>query len=210
MAKAFTGRAALPPSWAAKARPAVLKPLRWRPWPCCGPKSHPDLANGALVYLVRQKDSFGTWYSTQATVLSLKALLQSVRGNADQTNAQVTITLNGGQAKTLTVTPENFDVVQMVSFEDVNVGRENVVAISAEGKGSLMYQVAGSYYLPWDELAKYPEMVPAEDLVTIEVAYDRTELAVNDTADRQRHSQPDRTRSAGRISPDRPGHPARL
>ena len=36
--------------------------------------THPDLANAALTYLIQQKDSFGTWYSTQATVLSLKAL----------------------------------------------------------------------------------------------------------------------------------------
>jgi hypothetical protein len=66
---------------------------------------HPDLANAALVYLVRQKDSFGTWHSTQATVLTLKALLQSVRGSGELTNATVTITLNGGQAKTLEITP---------------------------------------------------------------------------------------------------------
>ena len=39
----------------------------------------PDLANAALALPgARQKDSFGTWYSTQATVLSLKALLQAV------------------------------------------------------------------------------------------------------------------------------------
>ena len=84
--------------------------------------THPDLANAALTYLVRQKDSFGTWYSTQATVLSLKALIQSVRAGAENVNATVTITLNGGQTSTLQVTPENFDVVQMVTFDDVNPG----------------------------------------------------------------------------------------
>jgi len=144
-------------------------------------ESHPEVANAALVYLVRQKDSFGTWHSTQATVLTLKALLQSVRGSEEGTNATVTITLNGGQEKTLNITPENFDVVQMVSFADVNIGRENTVEIRAEGKGSLMYQVTGSYYLPWDQLVKYPELVPQSDAVRIDVAYDRAELAVNDS-----------------------------
>jgi uncharacterized protein YfaS (alpha-2-macroglobulin family) len=143
--------------------------------------SDPDLANAALAYLIGQKDSFGTWNTTQATVLTLKALLQSVRAGGDKANAQVTLSLNGGQSRTLQITPENFDVVQQVSFEDVNLGRENTVEINVSGTGNLMYQVAGSYYLPWDKLAKYPDLAPREDLVTIGVAYDRTELAVNDS-----------------------------
>ncbi|RPJ43356.1 MAG: hypothetical protein EHM21_11655, partial [Chloroflexi bacterium] len=143
-------------------------------------ESHPDIANAALIYLVQQKDSYGTWHSTQATVLTLKALLESVR-SGEQTNANVIISLNGGQAKTFQITPENFDVVQMVVFDDINIGRENILTISAVGKGSLMYQAAGSYFLPWDKLAQYPQIVPPEEQVKIDVRYDRTELAVNDT-----------------------------
>jgi uncharacterized protein YfaS (alpha-2-macroglobulin family) len=41
-----------------------------------------------------------------------------------------------------------------------------------------MYQVATSFYLPWDQVPPEPEM---ERLITIDVAYDRTALAVNDT-----------------------------
>jgi uncharacterized protein YfaS (alpha-2-macroglobulin family) len=143
--------------------------------------THPDLANAALTYLVRQKDSFGTWYSTQATVLTLKALIQSVRAGAENVDASVTISLNGGQTRTLTVDRSNFDVVQMVSFDDVNPGRENTVTIQVEGQGNLMYQVSGGYYLPWEKLALYPELVGPQDLVTIDVRYDRSELAVDDT-----------------------------
>jgi len=143
--------------------------------------SHIDLANAALTYLIRQKDSSGTWQTTQATVLSLKALIMSVRAGAEKVNATVKVTLNGGQERKVNVTPENFDVVQLVSFSDVNVGRNNQVEMSVEGEGNLMYQVSGGFYLPWDKLASYPDLSPAEDLVKIDVAYDRTELAVNDT-----------------------------
>jgi hypothetical protein len=140
-----------------------------------------DLANSALVSLVRQKDNFGTWHSTQATVLTLKALLQSVRGGAEKIDATVQLSLNGSQAKTIKVTPQNFDVVQMVSFDDLRLGGENVIEIQTEGKTGLMYQVTGGYYLPWDKLAKYPDLTPTAEAVKIEVAYDRKELAVNDT-----------------------------
>jgi len=56
-----------------------------------------------------------------------------------------------------------------------------VVGIAIEGEGNLMYQVAASYYLPWELLMRYPDLVPVDDIVTIDVSYDRTELAVDDT-----------------------------
>ncbi len=142
--------------------------------------THPDLANGAITYIVKQKDSYGTWYSTQATILSLKVLIESVRTGAENVDAGVTVTFNGGQTKEISVTEDNFDVVQMLSFDDINIGRDNRVEISVEGEGSLMYQVAGSYYLPWQMLELYPGLVADEELVTIDVAYDRTELSIND------------------------------
>ncbi len=142
---------------------------------------YPELVNGALTALVQQKDSFGTWHSTQATVLVLKALIQSVRAGAENVNATVTVTLNGGQTRTAQVTQENFDVVQLLTFDDVTPGAQNVVEINVEGQGNLMYQVAGSYYLPWGKLALYPDIVESTELVTIDVAYDRTQLSVDDT-----------------------------
>ncbi|MEJ5200881.1 MAG: MG2 domain-containing protein [Anaerolineales bacterium] len=142
---------------------------------------HPELVNGALTSLIRQKDSFGTWYSTQATVLTLKVLLQSVRMGLEDVNAEVNVSLNGSQSKTLTINRQNYDVVQLLTFDDVNIGRENVVSIHSSGEGNLMYQISGSYYLPWHKLSTYPELVPAGEPVAIDVQYDRTELAVNDS-----------------------------
>ena len=141
----------------------------------------PDLANAALTYLLKQKDSFGTWHNTQATVLTLKALLQSVRGGGEQVNASVTVTLNGGQSRVVTLTPQNYDVVQLLSFDDVNPAGENKVELKAAGQGNLMYQVAASYYLPWDVLARNPDLAPAQDALAIDVKYDRAQIAVNDT-----------------------------
>ncbi|MBN1429316.1 MAG: hypothetical protein JXB07_13160 [Anaerolineae bacterium] len=140
--------------------------------------SHADVANGGLLYLVREKDSFGTWHSTQATILTLKAMLESVRVGGEDVNATVNVSLNGGQAHAIQVTPENFDVVQMVVFDDVQPGAGNSITIDMQGKGQLMYQVSGSYYLPWSEVAQ-AETGP--ELVGIDVTYDRTDLKVDDT-----------------------------
>jgi uncharacterized protein YfaS (alpha-2-macroglobulin family) len=57
-------------------------------------------------------------------------------------------------------------------------GANRVQIEVADGQaGNLMYQVATRYYLPWDAVELMPEIEP---LITIDVAYDRTTLAVND------------------------------
>lgn len=149
-------------------------------------EQHTDLANQALTHLIQQKDSYGTWHSTQATVLTLKALLLSVRKGGEGADATVTVSLNGEETDPIRVTEENFDVVQMVSFTDRPVHGENRLRIKVEGEGnpstgsgqSLMYQVSTRYYLPWD---KVPMPAAGESLVDIDVEYDRIELSVNDT-----------------------------
>jgi uncharacterized protein YfaS (alpha-2-macroglobulin family) len=139
---------------------------------------HTDLANQALTYLVQQKDSFGTWHSTQATVLTLKALLLSVRKGGEGTEATVHVSLNGEETAPIRIGEDNFDVVQLVSFTDKPVHGDNRLRITLEGEGNLMYQVSTRYYLPWDRL---PAPAEGATLMDIEVDYDRTELAVNDT-----------------------------
>ena len=137
--------------------------------------AHPDLANRALTYLARAKDSFGTWQTTQATILSLKALLRSVEKAGQVAEATVTVSLNGEQTDPIRVTPETFDVVQLVTFTDRPFEGQNRVEIAVEGEGDLMYQITAEYYLPWKFVAEEPG-----EAVTIDVAYDRTDLAMND------------------------------
>ena len=141
-------------------------------------EQHADLANQALTYLIQQKDSVGTWHSTQATVLTLKALLLSVTKGGEGSEATLVVSLNGKEADAIRISKENFDVVQMVSFTEKAVTGDDVLRISVQGKGNLMYQVTSRYYLPWD---KVPQAEIGEPLMDIAVTYDRTELAVNDT-----------------------------
>jgi hypothetical protein len=138
---------------------------------------HADLANQALTYLIQQKDSYGTWHSTQATILTLKTLLLSVRKGAEGSEATVAVSLNGEETEPIRISERNFDVVQMVSFTDRPIVGDNRVRIQVEGKGNLMYQISTRYYVPWDRV---PAPDPDMTLMDIHVSYDRTELAVND------------------------------
>ncbi len=138
-----------------------------------------DLAQAGLNSLIASKDSFGNWHTTQTTILSLKAFITAAEKATENLDATVTVTLNNGQTRTVSINQSNFDVVQMVTFSDIALG-DNVIDIHVEGEGKLMYQVTGSYYLPYDALDAHPDLLAEKELVEIAVSYDRTELAMND------------------------------
>ncbi|MBN1265007.1 MAG: hypothetical protein JXA25_05915 [Anaerolineales bacterium] len=143
--------------------------------------AHSDLVNKALTFIIRGKDNFGNWYSTQATMLSLKSLIESVRSGVEDNNAVITVRLNDGQTRTVQITPDTFDIVQQVAFDDVLPGPGNRVSIEVDGEGSFLYQVHGSYYLPWSEVTQVQE--GTAELISIELSYDRTSLQVDDTVE---------------------------
>ena len=140
---------------------------------------HPDAVSGALAYLVQGKDAWGTWSTTQATILSLKALLLSTEKSATATGQSVVrVSLNREQTQQIAIDEKNADVVHLVTFDHgFSSGGTNQVQIELEGGGNLMYQVATRYYLPWSQVPSLPK---AEELIAIELSYDRTALAVND------------------------------
>ena len=138
-------------------------------------RSHPDLVNKALTYLVRNKDAFGTWHNTQATVWALKALLLATEGATSEIDAQITIRCNGMEAAKLRITPEDSDIVRQVDLKRFVREGDNEIAIDWQGKGSAIYQIASRFYLPWD-LIRGEEKEPLD----VSVDYDRRELSVND------------------------------
>jgi hypothetical protein len=142
--------------------------------------AYPDAVSGALAYLIQGKDSWGTWSTTQATILSLKAMLLASQQTGQAAGpATLRISLNKEQTQEITIDETNADVVHLVTFDrGFSPSGANRVQIELEGGGNLMYQVATRYYLPWDQVPPQPEM---EELIAIDVDYDRTALAVNDT-----------------------------
>lgn len=134
-----------------------------------------ETARKALNYIASKKDAYGTWGTTQATIMALRALLTaSEKGTAD-VRGTVAVLLNGKSVEKLELTPQNNDLLHQFVFKDVDAHRASTVALQFEGKGSLAYQIVGSYYLPWDEK-------PAGEPLSIDVAYDRTSLAQDDIA----------------------------
>jgi hypothetical protein len=136
----------------------------------------PNSASQALTYLVKAKQGNGTWGSTSATILSLKALVAGMGGAKQKGTAHFTIRVNGKDAAKGEVTEDNTDVLQVFDqFQKYLQPGRNDVEIQTDGETSLMYQVVGRYYEPWDK-----DKAPAKPVLDVNVEYDGKSLSTAD------------------------------
>lgn len=119
-----------------------------------------------INYIISQKDVYGTWGTTQATILALKALIE-YEGNTTISEQEIEISLNKNK-KNIKVEKDNLDVYQ-VNFEEVE--KENKLKIELE-KGKLYYEVIQEYYVDYENYDK-------ENSFNLEYTID-TDVKVND------------------------------
>jgi uncharacterized protein YfaS (alpha-2-macroglobulin family) len=138
---------------------------------------HSQTVRSALAWLVSQKDPQGTWHSTQATVLALKALLAGTHAPLGGEQArQIDIQLDGRPARSLRIPADQAEVVQQVDLTaETQAGQHRLTIIDRTGTAA-NYQTTLRYAVPGP--AKVERGAPLE----IRVDYDKTQLRVNDTA----------------------------
>ena len=143
----------------------------------------PESVKQALAWLSHEKSSGGTWGSTQATILAMRALLEGSAASLGQEfDSAVTLWLNGKAVETFHVNKENSDVMRQTDLTPhLRIG-ENHIEFRQVPTGELHFQLAGSYWLPAvspAQPATLSEPAPSEPL-QIALWYDRTRLPVND------------------------------
>src|SRR5262249_18535397 len=106
--------------------------------------------NQALTYLVKAKEGNGTWGSTQATILALKALVAGMGGNQQKEPAHFVISVNGKEAARSKVDADNADVMQTSDLETLTHSGANEIAIGATGDATPMSQVFGRHLMICD------------------------------------------------------------
>jgi uncharacterized protein YfaS (alpha-2-macroglobulin family) len=132
-------------------------------------------ARKVMTYIASKKDASGTWGTTQATIMALRALLLATEKGAADVRGTLQVLLNGDVVEKLALTGENNDLLHQFVFKVADSKCANTVEIRFEGKGGLAYQVVGKYFLPWDQK-------PENEALSINVAYDRTHLVQDDMA----------------------------
>ena len=154
-----------------------------------------SIATRAMNYLVSKKDAAGAWGSTQATIMALRALLLSADKAGGTAKGAVEVILNGKVAERLALTSENNDLFHQFAFKEVDSHAANTVEIRFNGEGSVAWQVAGRYFLPWDQK-------PAAEALSIDVHYDRTHLDQDQIATATATVRNNLTKAAGMVMVD--------
>ena len=124
--------------------------------------------NRLLVnYLISKKDPSGTWHSTQATVLALKALNErNQKGKLE--NQTIKVKVNSDERE-IEIKDNPLELYEM-SFDKLS--KENKLNLDIE-KGNAYYEVIEEYYVPYDKVDK------KNDKIEVSVS-SNNELKVNE------------------------------
>ncbi len=140
----------------------------------------------SLLFLLRNKDRFGVWHSTQATVNALDALLASETINALPAGGahQAEILVNGKPATSVAILPGNKltppITVDLSPF--VGSGVQQVEIRRSANSSIATAQMVMSHYRPWTALSAThatPETSAANSML-LKVKYDRSELKIGE------------------------------
>jgi len=144
----------------------------------------PETVRQALAWLITQKDERGTWYSTQATVWTLRALVKSAgKVLAENQPRRIEIRLDDKLVRALDIPAEQADVVQQIDLTGLaaalagpshGAGKHRLAIVEPSGTAA-NYQALLGYHVPGAELTADHEPL------SIRLAYDKTTLNVNDT-----------------------------
>ena len=115
-----------------------------------------ELINHGLLFLLRAKDRYGVWYSTQATINVLDTLLAFLArdvNSADNISRTAEIFVNGHVAKSVDLPGPNRLVspitIDLSSFLQPGINRVEIKR--ARGSSPASAQAVATYYLPWRE-----------------------------------------------------------
>jgi hypothetical protein len=140
-----------------------------------------------LLFLLREKDRYGVWYSTQATINVLDALLALLARDVNAANVSRTaeILVNGRSVKSIDLPEANRLVGPM--YLDLTpfaqAGSNRVEIRRPRGSAPASIQAVAIYYLPWRESVATQQAnwrANGSSGLRLVTKFDKTEAAVSD------------------------------
>jgi hypothetical protein len=136
-------------------------------------KRGPALAGAALAWLAGQRDSAGTWHSTQATVLALKALLAGTDAAAGAGERRLELVVDGHRRR-LVIPADQAEVMKQLDLSEHLTPGAHTLTLAESTATAAGYQVAFRYHEPGEQQRP-------EEPLAIRVAYERARVQVGET-----------------------------
>jgi hypothetical protein len=148
------------------------------------------LVRSGVLFLLRQKDRYGVWYSTQATINVLDTLLVLLSRDVDRTRdsaatSSAEITINGKNIPAVELPSPNRltgpVTVDLTQF--LKAGANQLEIRRGAGGPPASVQAVATYYLPWQESLAMQNANPrpnGSSRLRLTAKFDKTEAKISD------------------------------
>jgi A-macroglobulin TED domain/Alpha-2-macroglobulin family/Carboxypeptidase regulatory-like domain/MG2 domain/A-macroglobulin receptor binding domain len=136
------------------------------------------LVDAGTLWLLQQKDRYGVWYSGQATVDVLSALLKGVDPNASRNpDARLAAAVNGKAVPLAGDWSPRSDAPAIIDISElIQPGDNAIVVQNGSTLSSASVQVVAEYYIPWNGATVAEATRPGDsDALRLAVRFDKTE-----------------------------------
>lgn len=134
-----------------------------QPSEAAGPLTSDPLIRSGLLFLLRQKDRYGVWYSTQATINVLDTLMTllatDITSPDRKTAAPVEIIVNDQLATSLNLPPgdQTGGLIRADVSRFLHSGANHVQLRRPPGSAFASVQLVANYYVPWSASTGKPD-----------------------------------------------------
>jgi uncharacterized protein YfaS (alpha-2-macroglobulin family) len=138
--------------------------------------------DGGTVWLLRQKDRYGIWYSGQATVTVLAAILSRIAIAAPAAaDAQVTVFVND-RPFVLDRAALQSDAPVLLDITDVAKAGDNIIRVKSTGLlPAASIQAVADYFVPWNGASARESTRPGKPAaLRLAVRFDKAQAAIGE------------------------------
>ncbi len=136
-----------------------------------------DLVSRAMIFLLKNKDRYGVWYSTQTTISVLDTFIASMAASGATRTQTVDVMVNGAKLQTIEIGPDKLDQI-IVDLNAKVAGGNNQVELRASDRSPLMAQVVANHYIDWRDADVSGRQVNQSRAIRLDYKCDRTSAAI--------------------------------
>jgi hypothetical protein len=136
-----------------------------------------DLIGRAMIFLLKNKDRYGVWYSTQTTINVLDTFIASMAASESKGTQTVDVMVNGAKLQTVEIGPDKLDQI-VIDLNGKIASGNNQVELVASDRTPLMAQVVANHYIDWRDADVSGRQVSQSRALRLDYKCDRTSAAI--------------------------------
>jgi len=136
-----------------------------------------SLISKATLFLLKNKDRYGVWYSTQTTINVLDAFLATLAENPKIEVQTLQIFLNGALLQNVSIAPDKIEPVAL-DLTDKLSPTANRLEIKSSTNSAVMTQIVAAHYIDWRDSDASSQNENASRLLRLDYKCDKTSAKI--------------------------------